>query len=66
MKRTRSEKSGTARMTELGYKPIQIWLSPMLAKMLDRAARMNDQPKARYVLEALSARLVADKVRHDH
>ncbi len=55
--RTRAEKTGTARMLELGYRPIQIWLSPTMVKQLDAAAAEQNQPKARYVTEALSMRL---------
>lgn len=55
--RTRAEKTGTARMLELGYRPIQIWLSPTMAKWLAAAAAEQNQPKARYATEALSMRL---------
>jgi len=55
--RTRAEKTGTARMIELGYRPIQIWLSPTMAKWLAEAAAEQNQPKARYATEALAQRL---------
>lgn len=58
-KRTTSKKSGTARMLELGYTPMQIWLSPIMRKWLRRAAADEHVPQATFALNALHACLAA-------
>jgi uncharacterized protein (DUF1778 family) len=57
MNRGRRKKSGTARMIEMGYSPLQIWLSPSMRELLtDAAARLN-QPMTRYALDAIRDRI---------
>jgi|HubBroStandDraft_1064217.scaffolds.fasta_scaffold552667_1 hypothetical protein len=57
IKKKNSSKSGTARMLELGYSPIQLWLSPLLRSLLKKAAAEAKQSMARYALEAIAATL---------
>ena len=54
---TARRKTGTARMQELGYRSVQIWISPNMANWLHEAAEAENQTKAGYILAALSARL---------
>lgn len=57
MKRKTSDKTGTARMKELGYAPMQLWLPPELKRLLEREAKRTNQPKTRYALEAIALAL---------
>lgn len=54
MKRVESKKKGTARMIELGYQPLQLWLSPHMQTWLNQAAAEENIPRARLALNALS------------
>lgn len=59
MKRTRSKKTGTARMTELGYKPLQLWLSPSVHTALAELAAANQTTMTRTTLAVLQHHLAA-------
>lgn len=51
------KKSGTARMIEMGYSPLQIWLSPTMRKLLANAAAQLNEPMTRYALDAIHDRI---------
>jgi hypothetical protein len=53
-KRTTSKKTGTARMIELGYRPLQIWLSPTMQRALEAAAAEERVAMTRVALSAIS------------
>lgn len=57
MKRTRSKKQGSSRMVELGYKPLQLWLSPTMHELLTAAARKREITISRFCHDTISRRL---------
>jgi hypothetical protein len=63
MKRTRYKKAGTARMLELGYKPLQIWLGPDAHRQLKRQAAAAHTSATRYAQAALLAQLAQAKTK---
>lgn len=60
MKRKTSEKSGTARMLELGKKPLTIWLGPTLHSQLKRIAKEKATTMSGYALEQIRQALAQD------
>jgi hypothetical protein len=64
-KRTRGTQ-GTKRMLELGYKPMQLWLSPSMKARLSEAAAQVDQPASSFALEIIRnelARRAAERMK---
>ena len=57
MPRWRNKKSGTARMIELGYLPLQLWLSPTIQEQLRTAAAEENEPCNRFALRTLTQAL---------
>ena len=51
---TKSEKKGTARMLELGYKPLQLWLAPTNHRILTKLAEKLGMPKTRLATELIN------------
>lgn len=58
--RSKTPKStGTRRMIELGYRPLQIWLAPEMRAMLHQAAEEEQLPDAAYAKEIITDHLIA-------
>jgi uncharacterized protein (DUF1778 family) len=52
MVKRKGKQTGTRRMAQLGYKPVQLWLTKELHALVRAAAELDGRPMTQFLIQA--------------